>query len=162
MDGALRTVALESFFKQGAVKSPEDAFFGLRINQLAHEWTFESSVCVMAVAYVRCADNEYFIIGFENGAIGVLNHNKPVQQIFKPTGGAKDDFKLAEEMAEHSNAVVAVEVFPDGPKAAAAFKRKDASGVKENANNESLVLSADRDGEVILWKVSSANKEQIL
>lgn len=135
MDGALRTVALESFVKQGAVKSPEDAFFGPRLNALAHEWTFESSLCVMASAYVRCGDNEYFIIGFENGAIGVLDHNKPVQQIFKPTGEAKDDFKLAEEMAEHSNAVVAIEVFPDGPKAAAAFKRKDATGAKENSNN---------------------------
>jgi len=38
-------------------------------------------------------------------------------------------------MAEHSNAVVAIEVFPDGPKAAAAFKRKDATGAKENSNN---------------------------
>ena len=65
-------------------------------------------------------------------------------------------------MFEHSDAIVSIDLFPDGPKAAAAFKRKDASGVKENANSESLVLSADRDGEIILWKVSSANEDQVL
>lgn len=68
---------------------------------------------------------------------------------------------LAEEFAEHSNSVVAINVFPDGKKAAAAFKRKDASGIKENLYNKTLVVSSDRDGEVILWKVSS-NQEQIL
>jgi len=85
MDGALRTVTLESLVKQGAVKSSIDSFLGPRLNTLVHEWTFESSVCVMASAYVRCDDNEYLIIGFENGAIGVLDYKKPVQQIFKPT-----------------------------------------------------------------------------
>lgn len=62
-------------------------------------------------------------------------------------------------MFEHSDAIVSIDVFPDGPKAAAAFKRKDASGVKENAYNESLVLSADREGEIIIWKVSSEDED---
>jgi hypothetical protein len=54
---------------------------------------------------------------------------------------------------EHSDAVISLDVYPDGPKAAAEFKRKTATGDKVNPLNESLLLSADRDGNLILWSV---------
>lgn len=60
---------------------------------------------------------------------------------------------------EHSDAIVSLEVYPDGPLAAASCKKKDKQGEKVNPNSESLVLSADRDGNLVLWRVSADSDE---
>jgi hypothetical protein len=113
----------------------------------------------MDTAYVRCADKEYLIVACENGSLGVINYGSPSKPIFKH--GMKDDLSFVDSYFEHSDAIVALDVYPDGAKAAAEFKKKTPAGDKINPKDESLVLSADRDGNVILWTVS-AGSEQVL
>jgi hypothetical protein len=162
MDGAIRMLTVDSLVKQGQQPLKHDPFFGSPLNRLSHDWTYQSGVCLMETAYIRCRDEEYLLVGYEDGCLGLIKHGAPMQ-IFKTTKTTTDtDLSMIEAHYEHSDAIVSIDVFPDGPLAAAEFKRKTASGEKENATNESLILSVDRDGIMNLWKISLEQDEQIL
>jgi hypothetical protein len=67
----------------------------------------------MDSAYVRCGEKEYLLIGTEDGCLSVIKHNSQPQNIFQ-IKGEEDEFSIIEQKYEHRNAIVSIDVYPEG------------------------------------------------
>ena len=139
MDGKLKLVSPLALLNQ--TQQPANQIVNTPTTPLAEEHFVETECGIADSCAFRVGQNDYILLGFEDGSLHVYNMSagfgKPYKRVAKKPSVQRDDYdQFLESNYEHQAPIISVDTQP-------------------SQKESPMIVSASQDGSVFLWTINA-------